>query len=141
MRRSFLVFSLAILIVTGAMLVFLQAGDKKMMKSSTLTGTLVDSKCYATGGFLTDDHKDMKGNTLPKCGTACASMGIPVAVVDGENNVYVLAVSASGMAKYMAKEVRLKGMFGKYANVFIPQELEVKENGKWVKKDLPGSMM
>ena len=41
----------------------------------------------------------------------------------------------------MAKEVRMHGMFGKYAKVFIPDKIEIKENGKWIEKDVPGTMM
>ncbi|RMF59508.1 MAG: hypothetical protein D6748_06235 [Calditrichaeota bacterium] len=143
MRRGISVLSITVILITGVLFLLLQAGDGDKMNSNgkTISGTIVDSKCYAMGGFLTDDHKDMKGNNLPKCGTACASLGIPVAIVDEDNNVYVLAVSATGMAKYMAQKVRVHGMFGKYANVFIPQKLEIREDGKWVEKPLPGSMM
>lgn len=128
--------------LTLGVFLLVHAGDKKMsMKGQTLEGTLVDLKCYSAGGFLTNDHMNMKGKKLPNCATACATMGLPVGVVDSQNHVHVLAVPAAAYAKWMAKQVRLTGMNGKYADVFLPSSLEVKENGKWVKKELPGTMM
>lgn len=83
----------------------------------------------------------MKGNKLPNCATACASMGIPVGVLDKDKKVHIIAGPASVYANWMELEVRVKGMYGKYAKVFIPEKIEVKENGKWVDKDVPGAMM
>lgn len=140
-RGSFVVLS-AVLLVLSVLVVFLQAGDKQeMMKSETIEGTLVDSKCYAMGGFLTNDHMNMKGDKMPSCATACASMGLPVALVTADKKVHILAVPAKEYAQWMAMELRLTGMQGKNADVFIPEKLEVKENGNWVAKDLPGTMM
>ncbi len=143
MRKSFVYFGGALMLVLGLWIAVLQAGDKKkmMMKAQTIEGTLVDSKCYAMGGFLTNDHMSMDGKKLPGCGAACAAMGIPVALVDKDNNVIMLAVPAAEYSKYMAQNLRFTGMYGKHAQVFIPEKLEVNENGKWVQKDLPGTMM
>lgn len=124
-----------------SLFLILHAGDKEKGGQITLEGTLVDTKCHAMCAFVANDHLDMKGNKLPNCATACAAMGIPVAVLDKEKNVHVLASPANGYAQWMAKEVRIKGMYGKHAKVFIPSHIEVKENGKWVKKDVPGAMM
>jgi hypothetical protein len=140
MRRRPVITLGLVLLVLGVFSLLLYAGDKKE-KPKYISGTLVDTKCYAMGGFVLNDHKDMKGNKMPNCATACAVMGIPVAVLDGDKNVHVIAGPASGYSKWMAMEVRLTGMYGKYAEVFIPESIEVKEKGKWVKKDLPGAMM
>lgn len=140
MRRVFLIFSLAIVVAT-AFFLMVHAGDEKSTGTGTIQGTLIDTKCYSTGGFVTNDHKDAKGNTIPNCATACASMGIPVGVLDAEKNVHIIAGPASGYAGWMAKEVRMHGTFGKYADVFIPDKVEVKEDGKWVEKPVPGTMM
>ncbi len=142
MRKSFAVIISALLLALGLGVTMLQAGDqKKEMKAQVIEGTLVDTKCYAMGGFLTNEHMSMDGKKMPGCAAACAAMGIPVALVDKDNKVHVLAVPAAEYAKYMAQELRFTGMTGKHANVFIPEKLEVKENGKWVQKDLPGTMM
>lgn len=104
---------------------------------TTVTGTLVDSACYSKGGFLTNDHGDMAN-----CGTMCAKGGIPVAVVDKDKNVYLLAAPAPGYADYVGMQVRIVGTQGKHAKeAFIPEKLEVKEDGKWVEKKLPKTMM
>jgi hypothetical protein len=140
MRKVSLILLIS-LSLSLSLFLFLQAGDKDKGGAKTIEGTLVDTKCYAMGAFVTNDHVDMKGNKLPNCATACAAMGIPVAVLDKDKKVHVLASPANGYAQWMAKEVRIKGMYGKHAKVFIPSHIEVKEKGKWVKKDLPGAMM
>ncbi len=140
MRKFSLILSVAV-VVLSIFFLMLQAGNEKAKGATTIEGTLVDMKCYSTGGFVTNDHKDAKGNTLANCATACASMGIPVGVLDAEENVHVIAGPAQGYANWMAKEVKMYGSFGKYAKVFIPNKIEVKEDGKWVEKDVPGTMM
>lgn len=120
---------------------FLLNAGPNTSKSKTVTGTLVDVKCYSMGGFVVNDHKDMKGKPLPNCAVVCSRMGIPVAVLDSNKKVHIIAGPASGYSKWMSMEVRLTGMEGKYAAVFIPETIEVKEKGKWVKKELPGAMM
>ncbi len=137
MKRFIIVLALAVLSVS---LVAAFADDKKD-KPTEISGTLVDVKCYAMGGFVMNDHKDPKGKALPNCATACSVMGIPVAVLDKDDKLHIIAGPGSGYSQWMAMEIRLKGMTGKYADVFIPNALEVKEKGKWVKKDVPGTMM
>lgn len=142
MRKVSLILTLAV-VLSAVFFVIVQAGDEKDKQAgaATIEGVLVDTKCYSTGGFVENTHKDADGNDIPNCATACASMGIPVAVLDADKNVHVIAGPASGYAGWMSKEVRMHGMFGKYARVFIPDKIEVKEDGKWVKKDVPGTMM
>lgn len=141
MRKYSLSILLALVLGLGIFVLVLQAGDKdKKMKAETVEGTLVDTKCYSIGAFLTNEHL-VGGKKMPSCATACAMMGIPVAVVDKDKNVHILAVPAQEYAKWMAMEIRVRGMPGKHAGVFIPEKLEVKENGKWVEKELPGTMM
>jgi hypothetical protein len=116
--------------------VMLSAQEKAAGKSETVTGTLVDLACYANGGFLTNDHGSAKG-----CGAKCATDGKPVAVVDANKKAHVLGVAAPDYASYVGQEVRFTGTHGKNADVFTPEKLEVKENGKWVEKKLPKTMM
>ncbi len=144
MRRSTLV-GLAMLFSIG-IFVFLQAQDKKMkMKAETIEGTLVDSKCFAMGGMMAknDKHPMPNGKEMPGCATACAAMGIPVAVLDGDGNVHVLALPAKEMSQYMAQEIRVTGMHGKGGpgSAFLVEKMAVKEEGKWVDKTVPGTMM
>lgn len=136
MRRNPIAVLTVALPVMFAILAPLNAQDKPMAKAETITGTLVDLKCYASGGFLTNDHGEMKG-----CGAMCATGGLPVGVVDANKKVHFLGVPAPAYASFVGQEVRLSGMRGKNADVFIPEKLEVKENGKWVEKKLPKTMM
>lgn len=140
MKRLSLILLTGLILSLSVFFLVLQAGDKKG-GTVTIQGTLVDTKCYSMGAFVTNDHYDMEGKKLPNCATACAAMGIPVGVLDGEKKVHILASPANGYASWMAMEVRVTGMYGKHAPVFIPAKIEVKEKGKWVEKPVPGAMM
>jgi len=143
MRKISLGFFIVLLSIVSFSLLTLYAGDKDKgeMKAKVIEGTMVDTKCYSMGAFVTNDHMDMKGNKLPNCATACAAMGIPVGVLDNEKTVHVIAGPAPGYSQWMAMDVRVTGMYGKHLKVFIPEKIEVKEKGKWVEKQLPGAMM
>ena len=121
----------------------------------TIEGKMVDSKCYgmATGmgmpeAAINDNHMVPKPDgdgmmEMPNCGTACANMGIPVAVLEGGETggaVYVIIGPAGGFAEYMADEVKFEGEQA-YPGAIIPSKFWVKEDGNWVEKDLPGTMM
>lgn len=134
MRKSPIVVLAVALMAVFSIAVILPAQDKG--KAETISGTLVDLKCYATGGFLTNDHGDTKG-----CGAMCATGGLPVGVVDANKKVHFLGVPAPAYASLVGQEVRFTGMHGKNADIFIPEKLEVKEDGKWVEKKLPKTMM
>ncbi len=136
MRKSPIVVLFAVLLMAFGVAVMLSAQEKAAAKSETIDGTLVDLKCYAAGGFMTNDHGSMKG-----CGTACAKGGNPVALVDANKKVHFLGVSALDYASYVGQELRFTGKHGKFADVFMPEKLEVKEDGKWVEKKLPKAMM
>ncbi len=105
-------------------------------ETTTITGTLVDLKCYSATGVKTNDHGDMKN-----CGSMCAQGGLPLGLVDEKGKVVMLGVPSPAYAKYVGKDLRLTGTYGKHARMFMPREMEVKENGKWVKKKLPKTMM
>jgi len=136
MRRSNLVVLIVAVLAVFAVAAMLNAQDKPMAKAEMITGTLVDLKCYAMAGLSSNDHGDAKG-----CGAACASGGLPVALVDADKKVHMLGVAAPAYAKYVGQEVRFTGMHAKHADVFIPEKLEVKEGDKWMEKKLPKTMM
>lgn len=134
-KRLASVSSLMLALVLGfALLAW--AGEKP--KDVTVTGVLVDSKCYAGGGFTANKHGDMD-----MCGTMCAKGGIPVGVLDQESKaLYILAGPAGSYADWVGQEVRVAGKITPRAdNLVIPADIEVKENGKWVKKKLAKTMM
>lgn len=127
-----LISSIAVvaLMLTAMAFTFSSSGD-----DNTISGKLVDSKCYsmmpkANAG---NDHmvmgKDGKMMEVKSCATACASMGIPVALLTKSGKLFVLAVPANQLASYMDKEARIEG---KDANgVFIADKIEVKDGKKW----------
>ncbi len=110
------------------------AGGK--MKTTTVSGTLVDLKCYAATGVMTNDHGDMK-----ECGSMCAEGGLPLGLVDEKGNVVFLGVPSPAYSKLVGKELRLTGSYGKHSKVFIPKAMEMKVDGKWQKAKLPKTMM
>ena len=93
------------------------------MKMETLDGTLVDTKCY---GMMPEqnagnDHMvDMAGKMtkVPGCAVACATMGIPVGLKQG-NRTVVLAAPANQLSKHMAQEVKVTGMYSRDKATFI----------------------
>ncbi len=96
----------------------------------TVAGTLIDSKCYGLDHANTgNDH------TMPACGSACATMGLPVAVLEGgqqDAKVYLLVTASAPLADHMAKEVRVSGT-AVYESGLIPSKIEVKDaQGQWM---------
>ena len=138
MSKTRSVFFVLIVMMVSLSALFLFAQEKKEKpKTVVIEGTLVDMKCYAAGGFLTNDHGEMEN-----CGTMCAKGGLPVAIVDNDKNIHFLAVSAPGYADWVGAHMRLTGMHGKNAQaVFIPKKIEIKDGDKWVEKKVAKTMM
>ncbi len=132
------VFFMLTVVLVSVSALFLFAQEKKEAdKTTVIEGTLVDVKCYATGGFLTNDHGDMEN-----CGTMCVKGGLPVAIVDKDKNVYFLAVPAPAYADWVGAHLRLTGTYGKNAHAaFIPTKIEMKDGDKWVEKKTAKTMM
>ena len=113
-----------VLVLAVASGVALAGGERK-----TIEGTLVDTKCYSMNEKnVSNDHVTPKG-TLPNCATACAKMGIPVAILTADGKVYTLAVPAGQLADHMAKQARATGMVT--GRVVVAEKLEVKEGNVW----------
>ncbi len=121
--------------------VFLTAATPNDNTLASYTGTLVDTKCYtmmpkANAG---NDHKvkDMKTGKMmdmPNCAAACATMGIPVALLTKSGKLHVLAAPANQLAKHMAKEARIEGMESN--GVLVVNKLEVKDGNKWTEVEI-----
>lgn len=124
-----------------------QPSSEAVSSEVTVTGKLIDTKCYGMNhANHTNDHagpmKDGKPTTLTNCATACASMGIPVGVLEGgkpDGKVYVLVTPAGALANHQAKEARVTGT-AVYAGGIIPTKVEVKDGGKWVDVTPAGMM-
>jgi hypothetical protein len=92
----------------------LTAQEKKAMKEMkevTITGEIIDTKCYVTGmmGGRGEEHK--------QCAIDCIKGGLPVGIVeDKTDKVYVLVPKSPGkkganeeLVKYAAERVKLTG--------------------------------
>lgn len=107
-------------------------------KGKTVEGTLVDTKCYLSNAKNSgNDHITPKG-TMPNCGTACAKMGIPVAVLTADGKVITLAVPAGQVADYVGKTARATGLVK--SNAIVAEKLEVKEGNAWKEVNLAAMM-
>ena len=107
-------------------------------KEVTVSGTLVDTKCYGMNhDNVANEHTvpmaDGKMGSMPNCATACANMGIPVGLLkDGkkDGDVFVLIVPSNALADRMAKEARVTGTLA-YEGGIIPGKIEVKGADGW----------
>ena len=110
-----------------AMVSVSQAQDKGgmgMPKTETVSGVLVDTRCY---GMMPkenagNDHMVMMGDKMskvPACAAACANLGIPVALKLANGKTLVLAAPANQLSKHMAEEVKLMGVYSQDKATFI----------------------
>ena len=110
MRKSWLLFLLTISLVLT-----LSAQDKekkdKEKKEITITGEVIDIKCYFTGmmGGHGDDHK--------QCAIDCAKGGLPLGILEDKTEKVYTVVPKGGMkganddlVEYVAGKVTLTGM-------------------------------
>ncbi|MBN4056338.1 hypothetical protein JYT20_01320 [Rhodothermus sp. AH-315-K08] len=125
----------------------------------TVTGRLVDTKCYGMmpEANFGNDHMlpKMKDGmpimhdgmpemmTVPMCGTACSSMGIPTGIVEGGavgGRTYVIIASTTALSSYIAQEARVTGTLA-FDGGIIASKIEVKgDDGRW--EDVtPAAMM
>jgi len=105
----------------------------------TVTGKLIDTKCYGMN-HMNHDNEHMvpmeggKMGKMPNCATACAGMGIPVGIVEGDyqkGKTYVLITPAGALAEHMARQARVTGELA-YKGGIIPDKIEVKnDDGDW----------
>ena len=91
------------------------------------TGTLVDTMCY--GKNKANIGNDHNGGAAKGCATACAKMGIQVAVlVDGK--MYTIAAPSKTLADVMGKTATISGNLVD-GSVIVPEKVMV--DGKEVK--------
>ncbi|MBI4535326.1 MAG: hypothetical protein HY708_03545 [Ignavibacteriae bacterium] len=109
MKKFFVVLTAGLL---GLAIVFtLTAQEKKAMKEVTITGEIIDTKCYVTGmmGGRGEEHK--------QCAIDCIKGGLPVGIVENKTDkVYVVVARSPSMkganeelVEYAAERVKLTG--------------------------------
>jgi hypothetical protein len=112
-------------------------------KSVTVTGTLIDTKCYSMnsqnkGRDHVTPHGEMKG-----CAGLCANLGIPVAVLTSKGEVWTLVTPSKDLADHMAETCRVTGVAVYGGRQLRPDKIEVQDAaGHWteVKITLPMPM-
>lgn len=103
-------------------------------KTTTLEGTLVDSKCYLKDNRLTgNDHGPVKG-----CGTICLKAGTPGALLTKDNKFHAILASSIALAPYVGETIRVSGNI--HNGAIAADKVEVKKDGKWEEVQL-GAMM
>ena len=107
--NRFFSFSL-ILILSLAVTISVSAQAKKAMKEVTVTGEVIDTKCYLTGmmGGSGEEHK--------QCAIDCIKGGLPVGVLEKKTNKVYVVVPKAGtkganeeLVQYAAQSVKLTG--------------------------------
>ncbi len=109
-------------------------------ESVTVTGVLVDTKCYGEMPKMnkSNEHTVMKDGQkmkMPNCATACANMGIPAALATNDGKTFTIIAPAGQLADHMEKETRITGKVAFDGNI-IPEKVEVKEGRKWTEVKL-----
>ena len=103
-------YILSAVVLMLALAVSVSAQDKKMAGDITVTGEIIDIKCYTTGmmGGKGAEHED--------CAIACIKGGLPVGVLDEKSGDVYTIVPARGtkganeaILKFVAKRVTVKG--------------------------------
>ena len=79
-------------------------GTPGFAKVETVKGTLVDQGCYRADKTNTKEKHAMKAGPTDNCATACAKMGLPVALLTTDGKVYTVTgdVAADKNAKLVA---------------------------------------
>lgn len=109
--------------------------EAEINASVTVTGTLVDSKCYGEMPSMNkgNEHvvmKDGQQMKMPNCATACANMGIPAAIATEDGKTVTVIAPAGQLADHMEKQIRVQGRMA-YDGGLIPDKVEVREGRQW----------
>jgi hypothetical protein len=94
---------------------------KNAAKEESIEGEVVDMACYLGKGEKGADHM--------QCGSACASRGTPVGVLDSKNHVYTIIAASAPYADYVSKTVRVTGTV--VDKNMVPKKVEVKDGDNW----------
>lgn len=135
MRRAFVVGLALAVVMPIAAIGYAQMSAPKG-KTVTVTGVLIDSKCYSMSATNKGQDHDTPKGKMANCAAACAKMGLPVAVLTDKGDVYVLVAPSLNFADHMAREARVTGTVV-YGRSIRPDKVEAKgADGKWVEVSL-----
>ena len=132
MRRLVVISLVAIGAVVGVSAIGFAQGMMPKQKSITVTGTLIDTKCYSMNSRNTgNDHITPMGE-MKGCGTLCANLGIPVGVLTAKSVVWVLVTPSKDLADHIGKPGRVTGAEVYGGHSLRPDKIEVQgPSGAW----------
>lgn len=112
-----------------------------MGKTVTVTGILVDTKCYSMNSANTgQDHQTPMGETK-MCAKACATMGLPVGLRTAKGELYILIAPVPAFTEHMAETARVTGTKVYGGGSIRPEKVEVKDaTGKWIELNIKTMM-
>jgi hypothetical protein len=123
-----------LLIVALSAIFALQALGMSAKSSMTMSGVLIDTKCYSMNkANKGNDHMTSHGE-MAACGTACAKLGFPVGLLRSNGAVVILVGPSTSFADHIGAAARVTGVrvLG-MTNAVRPSKVEVKDaNGHWV---------
>ena len=118
-------------------------GSMPKGKSITVTGTLIDTKCFSMDARNKGkDHQTPHGE-MQGCAALCANLGIPVAVLASKGEVWTLVTPSKDLAGHMAETCRVTGVAVYGGHQLRPDRIEVQDpSGHWseVKITMPMPM-
>ncbi len=143
MRRFTVMILLTLALGAVLTAVAFSQGGMTKGKPITVTGTLIDTKCYSMdarnkGKDHQTPHGGMKG-----CAALCANLGIPVAVLTSKGEVWTLVAPSKDLADHMAETARVTGVAVYGGHQLRPDKIEVQDAaGHWseVKITMPMPM-
>lgn len=103
----------------------LERGD-----TTTISGTLIDTHCYADDPDNVGRHHDRQRGHVRDCAALCARQGLPAGVLADDGTVWVLVTAPAVLADYMAGTVRIRGEV-RSDGVLIPHRVEVRRGNEW----------
>jgi hypothetical protein len=132
MRR---VLSVSLVLIAAAAMLSTAGYSKESMsktKPITISGSLIDTKCYSMDSRnKSNDHITPMGE-MKSCGTLCARLGIPVGIMTGKNDVWVLVTPSQDLADHIGQEARITGTPVYGGHSIRPEKIEVKgASGEW----------
>jgi hypothetical protein len=131
--RRFLLVSLVLITAAAALpTIGYSKGSKGGRRSITLSGSLIDTKCFSMDARNQgNDHLTPMGE-MKGCGTLCARLGIPVGLLAGKNEVWVLVTPAQDLADHIGQQARVTGTQVYGGHSIRPDKIEVKgASGEW----------
>jgi hypothetical protein len=102
-------------------------------KTVTVSGILVDTKCYPMDPRNKAVSHRTPGGEMKDCAKLCGRLGIPVAILTDKGEVWTLVTPTQDLADHMGEPARVTGARVYGGNQVRPDRIEVRDaTGKWV---------